>query len=292
MIGSDAVIGWVSAGGSGASVNPYRLVQKDTGNPSQSAVANPMLVISNTMIDETNGITTMYFTRTTASGQNPITDLTSVTVIGSTHDTFDGLQYHTCRVGQSYNLNLISGGASEGAGDQLYENLKNAHGALMLWGWGIFLTLGVIIARYGKSLGGDLWFELHRGLQTLGLILATAGFIIAWIMVNGDHFMTAFHAQLGLTIMIIAYFQFLMGVFRPHKEPGEKPTRPRKVFEVAHPWTGRLLILLAVINVFAGISTWWHYWVIIVYAVLVFFFGVICIIGEVSLRKTGKMETS
>lgn len=45
-----------------------------------------------------------------------------------------------------------------------------AHGWLMMFGWGIFLPLGVLIARYTRDidpwgLSPALWFRLHVSLQ-------------------------------------------------------------------------------------------------------------------------------
>jgi len=235
---------------------------------------------------EEGGVTTIFFTRPLMAGSNPITDPTAVPVIASSKDESDGIGYHgACRVQATYVLNLIDGGGAAGSG-AVEDPLRDAHGALMLTGWGVFLVAGVIAARYGKGLGGDWWFNLHQLFQVTGFLMVSGAFTIAWIMTGGVHFNTDFHAQLGLTIMIMAYFQFFGGLLRPHKgKDGDKSTA-RAVFEVVHPWTGRLLLVLSVINIFSGISIWFRYWVYIIYALIVAFWFLLILFLE--FTGTGK----
>lgn len=154
----------------------------------------------------------------------------------------------------------------------------------MILGWGAFLVIGVLVARYGRgSLSNGLWFKVHQALQIFGMCMTTAGFIIALVMVDGVHFNTAFHGQLGVTIMALAYIQMLGGFLRPHKVEGTDATGLRKIFEILHPNIGRLLLIMACVNIFAGIQTLpWHWWVHIVYGITVGFFLLVIIGGEVS----------
>jgi len=263
MIGSDAVIGW-GAGGS-PQVSSYFL----GGKVVSQVVSDSKLPITATSATFAGGVTTIFFTRTLMSGNNPITDPTMVPVIASSLDTADMIGYHgPCRVQQVYLINLVTGGGSAGSG-QMANPLKDAHGALMLVGWGIFLVAGVVAARYGKGLGGDWWFTLHQIFQVTGFLMVSAAFTLSWIMTGGVYFMTTFHDQLGLTIMIIAYFQFFGGLLRPHKGKDDHKSTARAIFEVLHPWTGRILLVLSVINIFGGINIWWHWWVNILYAIIV-----------------------
>jgi len=109
-------------------------------------------------------------------------------------------------------------------------------------------------------------------------------------MVDGLHFNTAFHSQLGLAIMILAYLQYIGGLTRPHKdEDSSDVSFPRRVFEFVHPMTGRLLLIAACVNIFAGINTWWPWWVDIVYAVTVTVFVLFIIFCE--LTGVGKDDS-
>jgi len=280
MIGSDAIIGWIDDS-SVTTIQAYHL----EGKVPAQVVPNTMLTITNGMVTEVDGITTSYFTRVLQGGFNPIKDLKAVTIIGSHHDDADFLVQHTCRVSTAYVINLEDGSGNLGPAGTY--TLKDVHGSLMIIGWGAFLFIGVLVARYGrKALKDGLWFTVHQGLQVFGMLMTTTGFIIAFNMVDGVHFATKFHGQLGVAVMSLAYLQMLGGFLRPHKEEGTEPTGPRKVFEIAHPWTGRLLVVLASITIFAGINQnsppQWHWWVNILFGCVLGFYGVVVIAGEVT----------
>jgi len=257
MIGSDAVIGWQNG-----TAYPFYLSTKN--KDTSGVVNNDQLNVTDPSVTFVDGITTMYFTRLLSAGFNPITDPTQCVVLVSTHDTTAGLAYHTCNAKTTYVLNLVDGTGYRGG----FNNpRKNTHGVLMLVGWGLFIPLGMIFARYGRgALPDGLWFKFHQFFMTMGILMTTAGFILSFLMVDKIYYNTAFHGQLGTAIMGLGYIQFLMGVFRPHKEEGEKATGARAVFEIVHPNTGRLLIVLSCINIFAGISTWWQPFANIIYA--------------------------
>lgn len=135
------------------------------------------------------------------------------------------------------------------------DGYRIAHGAIMFIGFTFFLPAGVFISRYSRTLIGENWFILHIVSQLSGYLIAFAGFVIALWMVKGQHFKTKFHAQLGVSIIVAAILQIAIGFFRPHAAPeGEKRTRTRFVWEMIHRCFGLLIILIAVINVFAGIA--------------------------------------
>jgi len=258
--------------------------QKDT-----SGAATGVVNLTNTSATYVNGVTTVYFSRPLNVGENPIVDPSNVLIICSADETNQNLVYHSCTCPTSFTLDFVGGTGQRGGNN---NPQRNTHGVLMLVGWGIFIPLGMIVARYGRKTFPDgLWFEIHRGLMSTGLLLTTSAFIIAWVMTQGVFFNTSFHAQLGLTITILGYLQFFSGVIRPHKEEGEEATDPRKVFEIVHPNTGRLLIALAVINIFAGISTWWPYYANVIYATCVLF-PLAVIIGLAEVTKAGGDETA
>jgi len=287
-VGSDAIIGW---GGASPSVAPYHLEAKYVPN----VVPNIKLSISNASVDLTNGVTTSYFTRPLLAGFNPCTDLTKVGIVASTHDTVQGLIYHTCHVSHAYSLNLLTGNATTTAAGG--NPKKDAHGALMLSGWGVFFTMGLLVAAVGRDVfKNGLWFKLHQFFQTCGLILTTTAFIIAWFMVDEVYFGTKWHAQFGTAIMGCVYFQYMSGVLRPpHKEDEEK-SLARKIFEFVHPMTGRIIVISATVNIFEGInqpsggrSHWWPYWVNIIYGFICGCFILIGVVGTI-IRYTKKSD--
>jgi len=282
MIGSDAIMGWQNG-----SVYTYYLAGKN--KDTTGALANDLLTVSTGSVEFLNGTTTIFFTRNLADGYNPITDPSNVVVLVSTHDTTNALAYHTCNAKTTYVLNLNDGTGYRGG----FNNpQKNTHGIMMLVGWGIFIPLGMIFARYGREQFPDgLWFKFHQFFMFSGMCLTTAAFVVSWVMVDGVYFNTAFHAQLGIAIMLLGYTQFFMGVFRPHKEEGEKATGLRAAFEIIHPNIGRLLIIVSAVNIFAGISTWWPNYVSAIYACCVVLpLAVIIVLGEIRKRSNDDIE--
>jgi hypothetical protein len=101
----------------------------------------------------------------------------------------------------------------------------------MFIAWGVFLPLGIFIARFTKTMKPGakvpVWFQYHRVIQTVGLCVAIIGFIMALTMVDGDHFMRP-HQRLGLAVMIMGLLQPMNALIRPHPQPR---TRMRVVRE-------------------------------------------------------------
>ena len=130
-------------------------------------------------------------------------------------------------------------------------NLIMLHGVFMVVGWGILLQMGAFIARYFRK-HDPMWFHLHRVCQISGLLFAIGGFICAVMSVGFDHFKFA-HGGLGLVIMILGILQPLNAVIRPHKKPGEPIATKRKIWEFIHLNSGRLALLLAVVEIPLGL---------------------------------------
>lgn len=91
--------------------------------------------------------------------------------------------------------------------------------------------------------------------------------VVAFVMVNGAHFETLFHAQLGVALYALMVIQVIYALFRPHvSPPGEKAPISRIIFRNFHWWTGRLLVVGMIPQVIRGM--WligWPTWLIIAY---------------------------
>jgi len=171
----------------------------------------------------------------------------------------------------------------------------------MFLGWGILIPIGGFLARYRpktiKNEKGEyvpcfmdaenVGRNFHPNLQVSGYISASAGFIIAFIMVD-SHFSAnnIHHAIIGTAIMALGLFQIILGILRPHppkgynkkeetkdkrekkgewrkptcgqacccKEPEGSSFRPWRLFwERKHRWLGRTLIVAAGVNIGLGI---------------------------------------
>jgi cytochrome b561 len=101
-------------------------------------------------------------------------------------------------------------------------------------------------------------FLLHRIVQVVGLICASAGFILAvakFEALDLDDSVHRNHRALGITVMIFGWFQPLNALIRPHppKEGEEKPAL-RLGWEILHKVLGYLTLILAVITIFLGLK--------------------------------------
>ncbi|KAG0581135.1 hypothetical protein KC19_4G227300 [Ceratodon purpureus] len=156
------------------------------------------------------------------------------------------LEYHTA---QTYlPSEFAEGTVGESAASKLARKVK-AHGAVQVFGWGVLLPIGAMVARYAKSFD-PAWFYIHITFQTIGFI-----FIIAGLATGVDIAKTIDvprlngHKGLGFFLFTLAILQVLAVVARPHKE-----AKVRKYWNWYHWWVGRLALFLAVINIFVGIS--------------------------------------
>eukprot|EP00978_Attheya_sp_CCMP212_P000661 scaffold1312_cov54-Attheya_sp.AAC.5 len=132
------------------------------------------------------------------------------------------------------------------------------HGSLMLIGWGFLLPSGAIMARLFKHRPDGLWFKIHIFVQTLGLLLAGIGFIIALrnfdTFSGKDHVKGYAHAVMGTTVMVLGFLQPLNAIIRPHgpQANGESKTTIRAIWEIVHKGSGWTAILLAVCTISLG----------------------------------------
>jgi hypothetical protein len=130
------------------------------------------------------------------------------------------------------------------------------HGSLMLIGWGFLLPSGTLFAKFFKHRPDGLWFQIHRGCQTVGLLLALAGWIFALNNFNvfaDKGFNNYRHGILGTVTMVLGLLQPINACLRPHPpKEGEEATSARLVWEVGHKSTGYLAILLAVVTIGYG----------------------------------------
>lgn len=109
---------------------------------------------------------------------------------------------------------------------------------------------GVFIARYFRP-RDPWWFRMHRALQSVGLLFAVIGFAFGIASTLSRHFQFA-HGAIGLVAMILAILQPLNAFFRPHKQKGQPLTRARIAWEYLHRWSGRISVLLGLINISLG----------------------------------------
>jgi hypothetical protein len=125
--------------------------------------------------------------------------------------------------------------------------------------WAVLFPAGMAAARHLKPLGGPSFFYAHLAFNGVAFIFVLAAFGSIYQHVTetggGEHFAGGFHTKLGLAVFILAWLQPAGGLARPAApRDGEKPTRPRRLWELAHQAGGRLLLALALLACVSGIA--------------------------------------
>lgn len=132
---------------------------------------------------------------------------------------------------------------------------------LMALAWGLFFPGAAAAARHLKPAGGPTFFYAHLALNGIGFVLLCAGFGAVYQSIRSTdgpdaaHFDGGFHTRLGLAVFILAWLQPLNGLLRPAVPlPGEKPSTPRRLWELGHRLLGRGLIAAALLAAATGIA--------------------------------------
>ena len=147
-----------------------------------------------------------------------------------------------------------------------------AHGLLMVIAWGLLFPSGAFIslgwrARFAKG----KWFALHRGVQSLGLLLTVIGLIVAVKMIQGDDHFDDPHHIVGLILIILACLQPLNALVRgkPAAATDGVRTTQRAGWELAHKGGGYAMICAGVYQAISGYQLMADgLWLLILYLVL------------------------
>lgn len=131
--------------------------------------------------------------------------------------------------------------------------LRKVHGALNMAGWGTFLPIGVIVARYFRVYPFQCkkwWFYLHIACQSAGYVMGTAGWAIGlWLGRASRYYI--FHTHRTFAIIIFTFTTIQMLALR--LKPTEKDEY-RKYWNMYHHFLGYGLLVIIIMNIFKGIS--------------------------------------
>ncbi|KAL5016055.1 hypothetical protein ScPMuIL_005644 [Solemya velum] len=141
--------------------------------------------------------------------------------------------------------------------------LVKVHACFMLLAWVFFTGVGIITARYYKSvweystlLGLRIWFQIHRACMVAAFALTIIGFIIIFVEAGGysqvcigGHGYLKAHPVLGIIVTILVIINPIMSLFRP-----PPATTRRPIFNWSHWAVGMLAHLLAVLTICFGIQ--------------------------------------
>ncbi|MEW5318282.1 MAG: hypothetical protein WDW38_009515 [Sanguina aurantia] len=227
---------------------------------------------------QTSNQLTVCFTRQLASvGQSGV----EVTLAGSTPMNFAGANH----------ISLLAYTTSpeddeEEEGGVIWtapgtRNYVNWHGGMMVTAWVALAPLGIIIARHKWLLvgRGQLWSQLHRGIQAAAALLALIGFIIpfstfgAGFELDSSDTPTTIHSTLGALMMLLLSIHVTLAFFRPAPD-----TPSRYLWKALHFWNGSVLLFFSVANIGLGVLLYRHHfdssgirWIIPAILLLVFY---------------------
>ncbi|KAK9226321.1 hypothetical protein WN943_011368 [Citrus x changshan-huyou] len=217
MVGSSAVVGWVSADGT-PTIRQYALRGQ---KPSQVVVNQGSLQItgnSSMILSQSSRLYLVFQLNT----NQPLTRLIySVGPVG------------VFPTGTDYELTRHR--------DQVTAELN------YVTGWGILMIIGAILARYFKQ-WDPIWFYSHTLVQSLGFVLGVAGVISGLVLENKLGADVSTHKGLGIFILVLGCLQVMAFLARPNKE-----SKVRKYWNWYHQNMGRILIIFAIANIFYGI---------------------------------------
>lgn len=75
-----------------------------------------------------------------------------------------------------------------------------------IFGWGVLLPIGAMVARYFRRLD-PLWFYIHAVVQFIGFMIGLAGVVAGVALYDKLHADVSAHRGLGIFILILGILQ-------------------------------------------------------------------------------------
>ncbi|KAF0920489.1 hypothetical protein E2562_035383 [Oryza meyeriana var. granulata] len=125
-------------------------------------------------------------------------------------------------------------------------NSKRRHGVLAVISWGAMVPAGVALARFLKRFD-PLWFYTHAVVQGLGFVLGAVAIVAGFRLDDEDE--VGAHKAIGIVVLVCACLQVMAVLARPIKE-----SKARKYWNWYHHYVGRAAVVLGAGNVFYGLS--------------------------------------
>lgn len=243
MVGTRSLIAFKHSNGSMV-VTTYNITTK-AGPPKPSAIDYK---VEDMVAESTSGQITIYATWTLMNNK------TSISHVWQTGPGVTGLipkthAFNADNLGSSGTIDVSSGVTTASSGSP-HTVLKNRHGLLNVVGWSIMLPIGVIFARYMRSVesADPLWFYLHVFCQTSGFGLGVAGWVTGLKLGSYSKGIVYHqHRNIGIAIFAICTVQMFALLLRPNKD-----NKYRRYWNIYHHTVGYTIISLSIVNIFKG----------------------------------------
>lgn len=177
-------------------------------------------------------------------------------------------------------------------GDSFDISMMKIHAVLMFLAWGIFVPSGLFIGRFFKRgypkkmiKSKPIWFQFHRLLMVLSVILTIIGIILIFVNREGWSESAAEngHAFAGIIVFAFGLMNPIIAMFRPDPD-----SENRKYFNVCHHSIGYLAQVGAVVAIFLGFDLAVYDLAFVstqIYAALIVLSAIISILLEVFKQK-------
>ncbi|XP_062226049.1 cytochrome b561 and DOMON domain-containing protein At3g07570-like [Phragmites australis] len=243
MVGSSAVVGWASNGR--GTVKQYYL----GGKSPDECTANKgllKLVKNKAVVVSHSGRLYLAFQLSTDYPQPHL-----IYAVGPDGNlpSRNSLQLPVHRNMASRSFNYTAGMASNagGSGDGTFP-MERKHGLLGMMGWGVLMPIGMMTARYFRQLD-PCWFYSHMAIQVAGFAVGITAIVLGFGLNEDGLKNVNVHKALGIAILAMSSLQVMAILARP-----DKTSKVRRFWNWYHHNIGRAAILLAIGNVFLGLS--------------------------------------
>lgn len=238
MVGSSAMVGWIDKAGV-PHVEQYYLRSQ---SPSGVVVNDTQLLTSGVPPVVVTYMANIYLAFKLKLSA-PVTKQQLIFALGTSTPVDNRLTMHRAKKSLSFDF-----AAGESYASSYPHKLKRNHGLLNIFGWGVLLPVGALIARYGNK-RKQLWYYLHLVVQFTGFFVGLAGVVAGVSLRDRLHANVTAHRGLGIFILVLAILQVLAFFLRPDKD-----SKNRRYWNWYHHWVGRSALLLAVVNISVGIK--------------------------------------
>uniref|UniRef100_A0AAQ5Y5H7 Ferric-chelate reductase 1a n=1 Tax=Amphiprion ocellaris TaxID=80972 RepID=A0AAQ5Y5H7_AMPOC len=175
--------------------------------------------------------------------------------LASGHTQYGEIRKHSRQPLISRDRKLITGPPQVLRGSRSPTIMK-MHGALMLLAWMLTGSVGTFIASFYKPdwpnqtlFGQKVWFQVHRGLMMLTVILTVVAFCLPFIYRKGWSTDAGVHPHLGCCVLVLSLIQPIAAMHRPPPDSNR-----RFIFNWTHSSIGIFTEILAVATMLLGVG--------------------------------------
>ncbi|EEF37783.1 dopamine beta-monooxygenase, putative [Ricinus communis] len=207
MVGSSAVVGWVSATDGSAQIKQYFLREQ---SPTQVLPDSGNLNITYSMAMSQSS--RLYLAFQLLIDQPSSRLIYSVGPVGRLPSAPSyQLTEHRDKVSTALNYNT-----GQTSNQNPHSELRKSHGILNMLGWGVLMIIGGMVGRYCKQ-WDPVWFYAHVGIQSLGFTLGLSGVICGFVLEDRLSAHVSTHKGLGIFILALGCLQVMAILARPDK---------------------------------------------------------------------------